>query len=218
MRTTDQRFIRGHLPDLEESSIPSWETWQLSDGHDRITESLCVMSDHSCTHTQLCYFGKSELKTLLILPLPFALFQVWMSIVLSYIHPTIWKTLLKWKMCKTKHRDGQWFRIMNVDTSENFPVHGMRRRPSEEFAEQRFLQDKVWVTSSRWTTQKIRWLWLNRLCNLWYVLRFERFALKRLFHPKSHAKEVFHPKSHAKEVFHPKSHAKEGQLSWKVIL
>jgi len=45
---------------------------------------------------------------------------------------------------------------MNIDT---LPSAGMRGWPSGEFAEQRFLQDKVRVTSSRWTTQ-IRWLWL----------------------------------------------------------
>ena len=59
---------------------------------------------------------------------------------------------------------GQWFRITNVDISGNFLVHATGRLPSEEFVEQRFLQDKVRDNSSRWTTLEIRWLSQHRLC------------------------------------------------------
>ena len=44
------------------------------------------MLNHSCIYTQLCYFRKSERKTLLLLQLSFALFRLLISFVLSSIY------------------------------------------------------------------------------------------------------------------------------------
>jgi len=74
------------LSDWEESNILPWEALQLSDEHDRITASLLMLLNHSCTYTHLCYFRKSERKTLLLLQLSFALFRLLISFVLSSIY------------------------------------------------------------------------------------------------------------------------------------
>ena len=58
---------------------------KLSDKHDRITASLCMMLNHSCIYTQICYFRKSERK-ILLLQLSFALFRLLIPFVLSSIH------------------------------------------------------------------------------------------------------------------------------------
>ena len=58
-------------------------------------------------------------------------------------------------------KDSQWFRNKNVHTSGKFLVHGTRHQPSEEFAEQSFLQNEIRAASSRCATQRISRLWVN---------------------------------------------------------
>jgi len=76
-------------------------------------------------------------------------------------HPRYGRHCRNEECARGNTKDSQWFRMMNVDTSGNIPVHGTRHRPSEEFAEQMFLQDEVRAASSRCATQKISRLWVN---------------------------------------------------------
>jgi len=78
-----------------------------------------------------------------------------------YSHPRDGRHCHNEERARGNTKDSQWFRIKNVDTSVNIPVHGTRHRPSEEFAEQNFLQDEVRAASSRCATQKISRLWVN---------------------------------------------------------
>jgi len=72
-----------------------------------------------------------------------------------YSHPWYGTHCRNEECARGNTKDSQRFRIKNVDTSGNILVHGMRHRPSEEFAEQSFLQDEIRATSSRCATQKI---------------------------------------------------------------